>query len=156
MFYNDDAGWDNEFNDLFDPTVDDVPLPKLDPLQDFDIQEDLPVEPVGQDLVLLNSPQPTATCFNDTEWHPVSVINVDLPGASVETDDMPAYGTAPAFQEEPCVHIAYLNAVIGNVYANLSIVQATTMLTGNLDSLEAGGILPEHLKPVWTLESAKR
>ncbi|PPQ99854.1 hypothetical protein CVT24_009605 [Panaeolus cyanescens] len=120
------------------------------------IQHDPPAQPILVPPVQQQPANPLPQPVADTEWHPVFVIDVITPGAEVEAEDLPTLGNAPAFGEQACIRIAYLNAVLGNVYANMSVVQATTVLVGTLDALEAGGILPDHPKPVRTLQSAKR
>jgi len=46
--------------------------------------------------------------------------------------------------------------VVGNVYNQFLIQQATDNLNGTLDTLLAAGVLPVYPRPVRTLESAKR
>lgn len=81
--------------------------------------------------------------------------NVRTPGSDVDDADRPAV-VPPAFAEESCVRIAYLQAVIGNVYNHLSVAQATDSLNSTLDALFVAGALPAYPRPVRTLESAKR
>lgn len=61
-----------------------------------------------------------------------------------------------AYGELSCVRIAYLRAVHNNVFGNMPVRQTNLNLSACLDSLEAGGILPELPVPAQTLETAKR
>jgi hypothetical protein len=69
--------------------------------------------------------------------------------------DRPAV-VPPAFSEESCVRIAYLQAVIGNIYNHLSVTQAMDSLNSTLDTLLVVGALPAYPRPVQTLASAKQ
>jgi len=73
----------------------------------------------------------------------------------VDEADMPD-SIPRAFVEESCVRIAYLQAVIANVYSHVSILRSTDILNGTLDALLAAGVLPAYPRPVRTLEWAKR
>ncbi|KAG6808437.1 hypothetical protein H0H87_012936, partial [Tephrocybe sp. NHM501043] len=58
--------------------------------------------------------------------------------------------------EESCVHIAYLKAVLGNVFGHLSCERAAIDLRASLDMLAAAGALPDEPAPVKTLKSARK
>jgi len=51
----------------------------------------------------------------------VSEINIRTPGADVDEADMPD-SIPQAFVEESCIRIAYLQAVIANIYSHVSIL----------------------------------
>ena len=106
--------------------------------------------PDGQQLVDRRQEQ-----FPDTEWIRLGEIDVRTPGADVDEADMPDV-TPRAFVEESCIRIAYLQAVIANVYSHVSILQSTDILNGTLNALLAEGVLPAYPQPVRTLESVKR
>lgn len=74
---------------------------------------------------------------------------------NIPRDDLPTY-RPPAFQEAACVRLAYMQAVIGNVYNGLTIQQATDQLVSTLDALEVAGALPQIPRPLRTLDGAKR
>jgi len=106
--------------------------------------------PDGQQLVDRRQEQ-----FPDTEWIRLGEIDVRTPGADVDEADMPDV-TPRAFVEESCIRIAYLQAVIANVYSHVSILRSTDILNGTLNALLAEGVLPAYPQPVRTLESVKR
>ncbi|KAF5384761.1 hypothetical protein D9615_001059 [Tricholomella constricta] len=91
----------------------------------------------------------------DRVWRRVELPDVRIPGSDTDEVDRPPV-VPPAFAEEPCVRLAYLAAVISNVYDHLSVLQATNGLNATLNSLLIAGKLPEFPRPVRTLESAKR
>ncbi|KII86134.1 hypothetical protein PLICRDRAFT_115269 [Plicaturopsis crispa FD-325 SS-3] len=62
----------------------------------------------------------------------------------------------PALQEEPFVRLAYLQAVMANVFGHLPLDRATKQLNGTLDCLRLAGCLPLIPRPVRTVASAKR
>jgi len=93
--------------------------------------------------------------YPDTTWTAVPVLNVRAPGYDLDEEDRP--DPVPAgLAEHPGVRMAYLQAVIQNVYAHASVVQATEILNSTLDALSTMGPLPLNPRPVRTLESAKR
>ncbi|KAF5380388.1 hypothetical protein D9615_004710 [Tricholomella constricta] len=91
----------------------------------------------------------------DRVWRRVELPDVRIPGSDADEVDRPPV-VPPAFTEEPCVRLAYLAAVISNVYDHLSVLQARNGLNATLNSLLIAGKLPEFPRPVRTLESAKR
>jgi hypothetical protein len=54
------------------------------------------------------------------------------------------------------VRLAYLNAVVGNVFGNHTVQTATDSLNNQLNCMLVEGVLPEHPRPVHHLLSAKR
>ncbi|KAH0578476.1 hypothetical protein H2248_003622 [Termitomyces sp. 'cryptogamus'] len=62
----------------------------------------------------------------------------------------------PAMQEKTYVRMAYLKAVLANVFGHLSWERATNDLNALLNILAAAGVLPEEPAPVQTLQSARK
>jgi hypothetical protein len=62
----------------------------------------------------------------------------------------------PAMKGEPYIRLAYLQAVMGNVYGKLTWEHATQQLNNTLDCLSLAQPLPVHPRPVRTLQSARR
>jgi hypothetical protein len=62
----------------------------------------------------------------------------------------------PAMKEEPYIRLAYLQAVMGNVFGKLTWEMATQTLNNTLDCLAIAGRLPVHPRPVRTLQSARQ
>jgi len=91
----------------------------------------------------------------DTVWIPTAAVDVRPPGSDLDESDQPD-ATPRGLREHPGVRIAYLQAVIQNVYAHASVVQASEILNNTLDALSTMGPLPVNPRPVRTLESAKR
>jgi len=91
----------------------------------------------------------------DNAFQPVELPAVREAGIDVDQEDKPSF-VPPAFAEESCVHMAYLQVVVGKIYNHLTIQQATDNLNGTLDTLLAAGVLPVYPRPVRTLKSAKR
>ena len=91
----------------------------------------------------------------DAHFQPVGGPQIPEPGADQAQEDRPSL-IPPAFREVPAVQMAYLTAVMANVYGHLTVTQATNQLNNTLDSLAVAGVLPDFLRPVHTLVSAKR
>lgn len=72
-----------------------------------------------------------------------------------EGEDTPMLGI-PAMQEASCVRMAYLKAVLGNVFGHLSWERASMDLDTSLNMLASAGALPDHPPPVRTLQSARK
>ncbi|KAG2346616.1 hypothetical protein BDR05DRAFT_974579 [Suillus weaverae] len=79
-------------------------------------------------------------------------FNFDPP--DYDQEDQPSL-VPRAFQERPGVHLAYLNAVVGNVFGNHTVQAAMESLNNQLNCMLVEGILPEHPRPVRHLLSAK-
>lgn len=62
----------------------------------------------------------------------------------------------PAMREEPWIRMAYLNAVLGNVFGKLTWEYATSQLRASFTMLRMAGRLPDDPAPVRTLLSARR
>jgi hypothetical protein len=83
----------------------------------------------------------------------------DGPDAEHDVDPADIGPIVPPAYSEPelsCVRIAYLQAVMNNVFGNMSVKQTNENLNITLDALDAAGVLPDHPRPVRTLASAKR
>ena len=89
----------------------------------------------------------------DEIFEPLGDPGVPPPGSNQAQADRPNF-LPIAFQETPAVRMAYLSAVMANVYGHLTIQQATNQLNNTLDGLLVAGVLPEHPRPVRTLVSA--
>ncbi|KAF7424040.1 hypothetical protein PC9H_009340 [Pleurotus ostreatus] len=105
--------------------------------------EDFPAHPPSPE----HSPEPEGP-FGPVNPPEIQDLNAPM-------DDLPTY-RPPAFQEAACVRLAYMQAVIGNVYNGLTIQQATDQLVSTLDALEVAGALPEIPRPLQTSDGAKR
>lgn len=77
------------------------------------------------------------------------------PGLETGGDEQRAVGI-PAMKEKSYIRMAYLQAVMGNVFGKLTWKDATQQLTNTLDILAVAGRLPVHPRPVRTLQSARR
>ncbi|KAK7435198.1 hypothetical protein VKT23_019768 [Stygiomarasmius scandens] len=75
-----------------------------------------------------------------------------------DENDMPSF-TPRAFKESSPVRMAYLSAVLANVYGCVSVVQSTSQLNHSLDMLEVQGQIdgkpPIYPPPVRSLSAAK-
>jgi hypothetical protein len=91
----------------------------------------------------------------DMNFQPVGGPQIPEPGADQAQEDRLSL-VPPAFREVPAVRMAYLMAVMANVYGHLMVTQATNQLNNTLDSLAVAGVLPNFPRPVCTLVSAKR
>jgi hypothetical protein len=99
-----------------------------------------------------NAAQPPIRDFN---FRPVVLPDVRVPGSDQDQEDRP-FLVPRAFQERPGVRLAYLNAVVGNVFGNHTVQAATDSLNNQLNCMLVEGVLPEHPRPVRHLLSAKR
>ncbi|KAG1760475.1 hypothetical protein EDD22DRAFT_990093 [Suillus occidentalis] len=99
-----------------------------------------------------NAAQPPIRDFN---FRPVVLPDVRVPGSDQDQEDRP-FLVPRAFQECPGVRLAYLNAVVGNVFGNHTVQAATDSLNNQLNCMLVEGVLPEHPRPVRHLLSAKR
>ena len=94
---------------------------------------------------------------SDTVYRTVQIPAHSEPCSDEDLDDI---GTVlpPAFRDkEPShVRIAYLQAVISNVYRNMPVIDTTDNLNIILNAFDAAGVLPDIPRPVRTLVSAKR
>lgn len=88
-------------------------------------------------------------------FRPVRAPQIPTPDEDQAQADRPHLVPA-AFNEAPAVRMAYLTAVMANVYGHLTIEQATNQLNSTLDSLAVAGVLPLIPRPVRTLISARR
>lgn len=86
---------------------------------------------------------------------PVSPPAIALPEDDRLRNDPPSVDI-PAFKEQSYIRLAYLHAVMSNVYGNCTWERATQQLNGALDVLLAAGQLPMQPTPVRTLASARR
>ncbi|KAG1774897.1 hypothetical protein EV702DRAFT_1237500 [Suillus placidus] len=93
--------------------------------------------------------------IRDFNFHPVVLPDVRIPGSDQDQEDQPSL-VPRAFQERPGVRLAYLNAVVGNVFGNHTVQAATESLNNQLNCMLVEGVLPEHPRPVRHLLSAKR
>ena len=98
---------------------------------------DFPVKPPLELTVypeILNCPHflnPTSKKISDHS----ATLRVPAPGSDQAfRRDCPTLLPA-AFQEVPAVWMAYLTAVMGNVYGHLTVTQATEQLNNTLDGL---------------------
>lgn len=80
-------------------------------------------------------------------FEPLGDPGVPPPGSDQAQADHP--NLLPiVFQETPAVRMAYLSAVMANVYGHLTVQQATNQLNNTLDGLLVASILLEYLRPV--------
>ncbi|GBE85853.1 hypothetical protein SCP_0803750 [Sparassis crispa] len=63
---------------------------------------------------------------------------------------------APAFRESKAVRLAYLQAVLGNVFGSSTVAAAQDQLNNSLDIIRLCGCFPLLPKPATTLITAKR
>jgi hypothetical protein len=91
----------------------------------------------------------------DIDFHPVQLPRIHGPGVDEDQGDRPTF-VPRALSEKPQVRIAYLQAVTGNIYGNLTVDQATKQLNATLDALFVADALPILPRPVRHLVSAKR
>lgn len=128
----------------FDPGFDDV-----------EANWDYNREPIEEQRVVLdnNAPAPPP----DTLYRIVEITNDLCPYLDIDPKDAGAV-LPPAIRDREPSHIrmAYLQAVINNVYRNMSVVDATENLNITLNALDVTGALPDYPRPVRTLISAKR
>ncbi|KAF8152330.1 hypothetical protein B0H34DRAFT_800787 [Crassisporium funariophilum] len=119
-------------------------------------QEELPAVPVREvgrpDPIACPLPPPPVQVqvqpqFHDIYWRQIGGIDVQTPGSDVNEANRPDI-VPRAFSEESCIRIAYLQAVIANVYSHVSVLQATDILNGTLDALLSAGVLPVYPQPV--------
>ncbi|KAF8223670.1 hypothetical protein L208DRAFT_1426005 [Tricholoma matsutake] len=92
--------------------------------------------------------------FDDNE-SPLLFPRINAPSQSPSPYLLPALGI-PAFKVKSYIRLAYLQAVMGNVFGKLTWEHATQQLCNSLDLLAIAGQLPLHPCPVQTLQSAKR
>lgn len=94
----------------------------------------------------------------DHNFQPVQPSSGPIPSEDQSEMDQLTFGLPLAYinNEVPAVWLAYLGAVIGHIYGHLSVIQTTDQLNNSLDILSAAGALPDLLRPVQTLVSAKR
>ena len=90
-------------------------------------------------------------------FHAVNLPLIPDPGLDCDLADLERPSvTIPAFQEESYIRMAYLQAVMGNVFGNLTWERATAQLNATLDVLFMAERLPIYPRPVRTLISARR
>lgn len=93
----------------------------------------------------------------DRHFRAVEQPSIPSPGSDQSQGDRPSLiPLAYKSNEDPAVRMAYLSAVIGNVYGHLTVLQATDQLNNTLNALLVAGALPDHPRPVRHLISAKR
>lgn len=109
---------------------------------DFDPPELQGHRPIEQEFTSLRLPPPHQYSPDVFELNDVDNTHL-LP---------PAF----ALPEQPCVRIAYLQAVQNNLFAKMSVVQVNTNLNMTLNALDSAGVLPDVPPPVRTLVSAKK
>lgn len=63
---------------------------------------------------------------------------------------------APAFREYPAVRLAYLHAVLGNIFGSLTVLEAEEYLCDTYDIIRICGKLPTYPKPAKSLSTAKK
>ncbi|KAF8159996.1 hypothetical protein B0H34DRAFT_843902 [Crassisporium funariophilum] len=85
--------------------------------------------------------------YPDTTWTTVPALNICAPGSDLDEEDRPD-PVPTGLAEHPGVRMAYLQAVIQNVYAHTSVVQATEILNSTLDALSTMGPLPLNPRPI--------
>ncbi|CAL1715467.1 unnamed protein product [Somion occarium] len=76
--------------------------------------------------------------------------------STVGADDPELDSSPAAMHESPPIRLAYLHAVLGNIFEHNTILDATNRLAGSLDIIDACGCLPTYPKPVRTLVTAKK
>ncbi|KAF8968598.1 hypothetical protein BDZ97DRAFT_1916032 [Flammula alnicola] len=93
----------------------------------------------------------------DTTWTHATMPNeVDTDLEADRQSAVPILPPAYRDEEPSCVRIAYLQAVLNNVFEGMPINKTDDNLATTLNALDAAGVLPEHPRPVRTLASAKR
>ncbi|KAF9461452.1 hypothetical protein BDZ94DRAFT_1371533 [Collybia nuda] len=139
-----DAGnWDSDSDEqpaLEDVTLDLMPAganaPPLVP--PAPIPPPIHVQPVDAEVFIPAGPDPDPDPWVDAEGNEVQPLGI------------------PAMQEEPYIRLAYLQAVMGNVFGKLTWEHATQQLNNTLDILALADRLPVHPRPVRTLQSARQ
>ncbi|KAF8964355.1 hypothetical protein BDZ97DRAFT_1919045 [Flammula alnicola] len=81
--------------------------------------------------------------FHDSNWRRIGEIDVRTPGSDAHEADRPDI-VLRAFSEESCIRIAYLQAVIANVYSHVSVLRATDIIIA-LFQLPSCFIVKDHL-----------
>ncbi|GBE82298.1 hypothetical protein SCP_0406820 [Sparassis crispa] len=90
------------------------------------------------------------------DYRKVKLPSVGTPGLDRDQDELP-HISIPAFNEESCIRMAYLHAVMGNTFENLTWKAATQQLNRSLDCLDAqAGELPINPQPARTLATARQ
>jgi hypothetical protein len=94
---------------------------------------------------------------SDTAYTTIEIPDGPCPNEDIDLQDIGSV-LPPAFRDREPSHIrmAYLQAVINNVYRNMSVLDASENLEITLDTLDVAGALPAYPRPVRTLASAKR
>ena len=93
---------------------------------------------------------------SDTVYHAAELPPGPELACEIDAEDASVVPRAYLDNEPSCVRIAYLQAVYNNVYSNMPVKDTNTNLCMTLSALDAGGILPDHPRPVRTLFSARR
>jgi hypothetical protein len=96
----------------------------------------------------------------DLAYHPDEVFTAvdlpEIPDPVLERDNLDRPSVKiPALGEKSYIRMAYLQAVMGNVFDSLSWDRATKQLNGTLDVLAMAQSLPTNPRPVRTLISAR-
>ncbi|KAF8966182.1 hypothetical protein BDZ97DRAFT_724539 [Flammula alnicola] len=81
--------------------------------------------------------------FHDSNWRRIGEIDVRTPGSDAHEADRPDI-VLRAFSEESCIRIAYLQAVIANIYSHVSVLRATDIIIA-LFQLPSCFIVKDHL-----------
>ncbi|KAF8968989.1 hypothetical protein BDZ97DRAFT_1915680 [Flammula alnicola] len=110
--------------------------------------EDLPDD--VQPLPLLIHPA-------DTTWSHATLSNeVESNLEADRQDATPVLPPAYRDEEPSWIRIAYLQAVLNNVFDGMPVTKSDDNLATTLNALDAAGVVPEYPRPVRTLASAKR
>ncbi|GBE87684.1 hypothetical protein SCP_1103610 [Sparassis crispa] len=100
---------------------------------------------------------PPAPGLEPDDYHEVLPPDIAIPGSEHDNDDDEPSVIIPAFSEESYIRMAYLHAVMGNTYQNLTWNAATEQLNNTLDCLSVqAGQLPLRPQPARTLATARR
>ncbi|KAF9059155.1 hypothetical protein BDP27DRAFT_1371822 [Rhodocollybia butyracea] len=114
---------------------------------------ELSLPPEGDNPYQLPVPVPSPPP-EDKIFQPITHLDNITPISYRNEEDIPSV-VPPAFQEQSHVRMAYLNAVLANVYGCVPVLKATDQLNISLDMLEVAGMLPDEPRPVRSLPVAK-
>lgn len=167
------------------PTISTQPPLPLPELLISEISNDCPTSPPSPYPIELDpdssrSPSPFLTHDNSSSDPSLSLTHADVPQTQLTTpelaspsastplhldelapsppdlDDLDFDKPSPAMSEAAPVRLAYLRAVLGNIFQGNTVIAATERLNDDLDMAEVCNSLPAFPKPARTIPTAKR